>query len=194
MFRRKSEAAEPAVIDTTKSGGKGRPTPTRKEAEAAAKARARAPHDRRAAAAAQRAARTEGTAKMRAALRTGDERYLPMRDKGPVRRFVRDYLDTKVTFAEFALPIVFVCLVPAFFLPTNVVQIFNDIMLVLIVVIALNMLVLRVGLGRQLARRFPGVPTRGLTWYMCSRAMQLRWIRSPKPQRRVGEQLPDTYR
>lgn len=194
MFRRKSEAAEPAVIDTTKPEGKGRPTPTRKEAEAAAKARAKAPHDRRAAAAAQRAARTEGSAKMRQALRTGDERFLPARDKGAVRRFVRDYVDTKVTFAEFALPLVVVCFLPSFFAPADFLRILNNILVVMIVVIGLNLVILRFGLGRELSRRFPDTPTRGLTWYMASRALQLRWIRAPKTQRRVGEKLPDTYR
>ena len=34
-------------------------------------------------------------AKQREALANGDERYLPARDKGPVRRFVRDYVDSR---------------------------------------------------------------------------------------------------
>jgi hypothetical protein len=194
LFRRKSEPVGPTVTATPKPDGKGRPTPTRKEAEAAAKARAKAPRDRRAAAAAQRAARAEGSAKMRQALRTGDDRYLPTRDKGPVRRFVRDFVDTKISFAEFALPLVVIFFIPTFVASTDVMRIMNNIMTVMIVVVAINLVVLRLQLRRQLARRFPGVPTRGLTWYMCSRALQLRWIRAPRAQRRIGEQLPDTYR
>lgn len=193
LFRRKSAPAEPTAVDP-KPGGKGRPTPSRKEAEALAKARAKAPRDRRAAAAASRGSRAEGAARMREALRTGDERYLPARDKGPVRRFVRDFVDTKITFAEWALPVVIICFVPSFVASSQLLQIFNNILLVYVVVVAINLVVLRFGLRRQLAQRFPGTTTQGLTWYMASRALQLRWIRAPRPQRRVGEQLPDTYR
>jgi hypothetical protein len=194
LFRRKSETATSAATVTPKPDGKGRPTPTRKEAEAAAKARAKAPRDRRAAAAAQRTARAEGSARMREALRTGDDRYLPARDKGPTRRFVRDFVDTKVTFSEFALPLVVLSLLAGFVSTTRVAQILNNVLLVLIVVIALNLVVLNFQLRRELARRFPGQSTRGLTWYMATRALQLRWIRAPRRQRSIGEQLPDTYR
>jgi hypothetical protein len=131
---------------------------------------------------------------MREALRTGDERYLPARDKGPVRRFVRDFVDTKVTFAEWALPIVAVVLILGFFSSTDLARVLNNILLLMIVVIEINLVFLRWQLGRELARRFPDVPTRGLTWYMASRALQLRWIRAPRAQRRAGEKLPETYR
>ena len=44
-------------------------------------------------------------AKQREALASGDERYLPARDKGPVRKFTRDYVDSRFRVAEFFLPI-----------------------------------------------------------------------------------------
>lgn len=194
MFRRKSASTESAATLDPKPGGKGRPTPTRKEAQAAAKARAKAPRDRRGGGTASRADRAQSSARMRAALRTGDERYLPARDKGAVRRFVRDFVDTKITLSEWALPVVIVCFIPSFVASAGVLQVFNNILLLFVVVAAINLLVLRFQLGRELARRFPDTPTRGLTWYMASRALQLRWIRAPRPQRGVGEPLPDTYR
>ena len=84
MFRR-SKTAEPAApAATDKVGGKGRPTPTRKEAQAAAKAMAKGPADRKEAARLQRQRRNESSAKIREGMKTGDERYLPARDKGPV--------------------------------------------------------------------------------------------------------------
>ena len=46
--------------------------------------------DRKAAKQAERAKRMEASGKMRQAMVTGDDRYLPPRDKGPVRRFVRE--------------------------------------------------------------------------------------------------------
>lgn len=42
-------------------------------------------------------------ARQREAMASGDERYLPVRDKGPVRRFARDYVDSRWCVAEFFL-------------------------------------------------------------------------------------------
>ena len=92
MFRRtNSEQETPTVPE--KVGGKGRPTPSRKEAEAAARARAKVPRTRKEQMAAQRAARGETSQRMRQAMKTGDERYLPARDRVPVKRFIRDFVD-----------------------------------------------------------------------------------------------------
>lgn len=193
MLRRKSAATTAAEI-APKPGGKGHPTRTRKEAEADNKARAKAPRNRRAASAAARGQRARSAARMREALRTGDERYLPARDKGPVRRFVRDFVDCRLTFAEIALPLVFICFIPNFIGSATLIQVANEILMVMILVIGVNLVFMRYKLGRELARRFPGKPLRGLTWYMCSRALQLRFIRAPRAQVRIGQQLPDTYR
>ena len=38
----------------------------------------------------------------------GDERYLAPRDKGPQRRFARDFVDSKFSAGELLLPVVFV--------------------------------------------------------------------------------------
>lgn len=194
MFRRKSTTAEPAAAYEPREGAKNRPTPTRKEAQAAAKARAKGTVDRRAAAGATRAERAQNAAKMREAMRTGDDRYLPARDRGPERRFVRDFIDTKLTFSEWALPVVVICIVPGFVASASAAQIFSNIMLMYVVVVAINMVVLRFALMRQLRRRFPTSTHRGLTWYMASRSLQMRWLRMPRATRRLGETLPDTYR
>ena len=193
MFRRKSETAEPATALDPKPTGKNRPTPTRKEAEALAKARAKGTADRRSGGA-TRAARAANAAKTREAMKNGDERYLPARDKGPVRRFVRDYVDTKVTLSEWALPLVVISLLIGFVASTDLAQIVNNVLLILVVVIVVNLAILRFMLFRELAKRFPDASTRGLTTYMGARALQMRWIRMPRATRRVGEQLPNTYR
>jgi hypothetical protein len=192
LLRRKSAPAPTAAEIAPKPGGKGRPTRSRKEAEAENKARAKGPRSNRRGS--SREQRAQNAARMREALRSGDERYLPARDKGPMRRFVRDFVDSRISFAELALPLVVVCFIPSFVGSTTVVQVANEILMVMIVVIAVNLVILRYKLGRELAKRFPDRPTRGLTWYMCSRALQLRFIRAPRAQVRVGQQLPDTYR
>ena len=69
------------------------------------------PTDRKEAAKRQRDARRADMARQREALASGDERYLPARDKGPVRRFARDYVDSRFCVAEFFLPLAVVILV-----------------------------------------------------------------------------------
>ena len=41
-------------------------------------------------------------------MRTGDERYLPPRDKGPVKRFIRDFVDSRFSFIELMIPLLLV--------------------------------------------------------------------------------------
>src|SRR3954449_12985484 len=98
LFRRpKSEpqtSADRAADDASPAARKkGRPTPSRREAEAANKAKAKVPRTRKEIAAARRLARADSSTKVRQAMRSGDDQYLPARDRGPVRRFIRDYVD-----------------------------------------------------------------------------------------------------
>ena len=44
-------------------------------------------------------------------MRTGDERYLPARDTGPVKRFIRDFVDSRFQFIELLIPVLLVTLV-----------------------------------------------------------------------------------
>ncbi len=40
---------------------------------------------------------------MRQALDTGDEKFLPLRDKGPQKRFARDYVDARFSLGEYLM-------------------------------------------------------------------------------------------
>ena len=92
-------------MEESKASGKGRPTPSRKEAEAAAKARAKPPRTRREMAAAQKASRTDSSSRVRQGMRNGEEKYLLPRDKGPLRRFIRDFVDSRFSFVELIIPL-----------------------------------------------------------------------------------------
>ena len=116
LFRRTKQAqpdpAASSAADPTRQGGKGRPTPTRKEAEAAARARAKAPAHPQGDGAARSASRAASPAARSAqAMKTGDERYFLARDKGPVRRFVRDFVDVRFSFVELMIPVMILVLV-----------------------------------------------------------------------------------
>jgi uncharacterized membrane protein len=176
------------------SGGKGRPTPTRREAEAAAKARAKVPRTRKEVAAAGRASRSESSARMRQAMKTGDDRYLPARDRGPVRRFIRDWVDHRFTFLELLIPGLLLAMVLGYSGRAGLVAIGNSVMLGLLLLGIVDAVTTRFRLRRQLAARFPGEPTKGTTYYAVMRAMQLRFMRLPKPQVKIGQPLPERYR
>ena len=203
MFRRRPDtetesapSSEPAVATsgTARTPPKGRPTPSRREAEAAARAKAKVPRSRREMTAAQRKARAESTKRARAGMRNGDERHLMPRDKGPVRRFLRDYVDSRFSFLEIVLPLVLLTTVLTYSGVPRLAEIGSTVMLMVLVVILIDVLNLRVRLRKELARRFPDQPTRGATWYAVSRSMQMRFMRLPKTQARIGQKLSDTYR
>lgn len=195
MFRR-SKSDTDATPSPVKPGGKGRPTPTRREAEAAARARAKVPRTRKEMAAAQRASRSDATQKMRTALRTGDDRYLPERDRGPVKRFIRDYVDSRFQFIQLLLPVMLVALALPYLAGSSnkALALSNMLTITSIILVLYDIFMLRFRLRRELSRRFPDAPLKGTTSYAVMRSLQLKFTRQPKPQVKLGEKLPDTYR
>jgi hypothetical protein len=188
VFRRSktADAPDPTVV---KPGGKGRPTPTRAEAQAAARARAKGPTDRKELARLQRQQRADGNARTREGLRTGDDRLLPARDKGPVRRFVRAFVDARLCMAELLLPLLIVIMV----LSTVNKSWSNGLWSATILLVALDTCLLVFRLRRELARRFPDRSTKGAVGYGLIRSLQLRFMRLPKRQVSLGAKLTDRY-
>ena len=171
--------------------GKGRPTPSRKEAEAAARARAKAALDPRLSKKESRSKRAEAARAAREGIKSGDERYLRPRDAGPVRRFVRDFVDARLSMAELAVPGFLV----SFLLSAVGSEAAGSALLnALLLVIVVDSVLLRFRLRRELKRRFPDESLRGTTFYALVRALQLRFLRLPKAQVRIGEKLPERYR
>lgn len=182
MFGRKTEAdAEPTAQTDAKDGGKGRPTPTRKEAEAAARDRAKASANPKGG---SRDQRMSQTAKMREAMRTGDDRYLPSRDQGPVKAFVRNWLDRRLTLTEFLMPILLGVLVLTTSRQSAGAGYLAEELLVLAVGLELG--ILTTMMRRAVRREFPAESTKGLTSYLFLRAIQLRPLRMPKTQVKIG--------
>jgi hypothetical protein len=193
VFRRKSES-EPAPSEQDKPDGKGRPTPKRKEAEAAARARARPARTRKEQAQRQRQARVESSRKVRQAMKTGDERYLLPRDKGPVRRFTRDYVDSRLSILEMLIPVMIVVLMAQLTGRQDAYTIANVLMLGTLALAVMEIFLLRFRLRRELRQRFPDESYRGTTFYAVTRAVNLRFMRMPKPKVRLGQSLSDDYR
>jgi hypothetical protein len=192
--RSKSQDSSSTSPVVDKPGGKGRPTPSRKEAEAAAKARAKVPRTRREQMKAQRGARSESSKSVRQAMRAGDERFLLARDKGPVRRFIRDFVDSRFSFVELMVPLLIVTLLLGYSGSPYLVGIGNTVLLGTVLLVVLDILLMRFRLRRELARRFPDEPTKGTTYYAIMRALQMKFMRMPKAQVKIGQTLPEHYR
>ncbi|GAB3927712.1 hypothetical protein GCM10029976_024300 [Kribbella albertanoniae] len=193
MFRRtKSDTTTPTVPaePQAKPGGKGRPTPSRKEAEQARKAAYKKPRNRKEASALRREKMRTERAKMQSALQTGDDRYLPAADKGPVRRFARDYVDARYSVMEFALPILLVVSLVGVVFSRQfpwLAGLVNIFFLVMIMVIAGDWFLLSRGMKRAVAKRYPDEPVKGIGFYAVRRTMQMRRWRLPKPMVKRGE-------
>ncbi|MFF9090193.1 DUF3043 domain-containing protein [Streptomyces sp. NPDC014991] len=125
----------------------------------------------------------------RQALTSGDERYLRVRDKGPVRRFARDWVDSRFNLAELFLPLALVILVLSM-VPMPPVQGFLlQGWLILIALMALDSAISGIRLRLRLRERFPGENTRGAVAYALTRSLQVRPLRLPRPQIARGERL-----
>ncbi|WP_405731801.1 DUF3043 domain-containing protein [Streptomyces sp. NBC_01537] len=199
MFRRRSEDEQAAKASTTTvederqsrdpQAPKGRPTPKRSESQTRRRTVVSVPTDRKAASKQAREARRAEMAKRQKALAGGDERYLPARDAGPVRKFVRDYVDARLRVAEFFLPIAVLILVMSIVNNTALKNLALLLWLVVIVLIVVDSFVTAFTLRRQLRIRFADKPTKGAVAYGLMRTLQMRRLRLPKPQVKRGAKL-----
>ncbi|WP_078850040.1 DUF3043 domain-containing protein [Streptomyces sp. NRRL F-5126] len=198
MFRsRSNEEKAPGTkvtADLTKQprdpqAPKGRPTPKRSEAQSQRRRAVTPPADRKTAVKRQRETRRADMARQREALNNGDERYLPARDKGPVRRFARDYVDARICAAEFFLPSAVVILVLTMVRVPALQNIALLLWLLLIIAIVVDSIFLGMRLKRAIARRFPNDSGRGVVMYGLMRTLQIRKLRLPKPQVKRGAKL-----
>lgn len=187
LSRSTPEPTAPTPPSDEQTVGKGRPTPTRKEAEAQRKQSLKVPSDPRAARKAARARAAQEREVARAGLMAGEEKYLPKRDQGPVRGFVRDYIDGRWAAAELFLPLALIVLVVGF-LPIAGIQGYVSaawLFLTLFIIVDTTLLMFR--MNRELARRWPEKSERkGATFYAVMRVLQFRRLRVPPPRVRPG--------
>lgn len=166
---------------------KGRPTPKRAVAQSQRKAVVASTGNRKEDAKRARERRRTEMAKQREALANGDERYLPTRDKGPVRRFVRDYVDSRYSVAEMFLPLAVIILVLSMVRQPAIQSVALMLWLGVIALILLDSIGLVFRLRKTLVERFPNEPRRGAIAYGLMRTLQMRRLRLPKPQVKRGE-------
>lgn len=176
--------------------GKGRPTPSRREAEARKRGPAPPPpKTQREALRRMRGSKEErrkAAAVRRERMMAGDENYLLPRDRGPVKAYVRDLVDSRRNVAGLFMPLALL-VVLVILIPSLAIQQFVSLlsMAMLVTMFAEGVLLGRI-INRRVRARFPdaSVSPVGLTFYAMTRATQLRRLRVPKPRVGPGEAVP----
>lgn len=168
--------------------GKGRPTPKRSEAQRRRRGPVQAPANRKEASRRKRDDAQARRVEVREGLRRGDERYLPARDAGLVRRTVRDVVDSRRNVLS-----LFLLGAVALFLGTLVrVPVVATIAVLLwftlLVAMVADSVWLALLIRRTVRARCPDATDRtaGLVFYGITRAMQMRRLRVPPPKASPG--------
>jgi hypothetical protein len=174
-----------------KAAGKGRPTPRRSEAQGRRPGPPPPPPTTRKEAykrmreqqAARRAETRQGAAR-------GDDAYLPARDRGPVRKLVRDVVDSRRNVGSFFLAIAGVALIGTV-VPSLVVRNYASFLLFgFFLMLIVDSFLLSRRIKKTVAERFPETTkTRGLVWYGISRSTMIRRWRFPKPDVPLGAEV-----
>ncbi|MCT1451530.1 DUF3043 domain-containing protein [Corynebacterium sp. p3-SID1145] len=138
----------------------------------------------------EREERRERNREVQARMDAGDERYLMDRDKGEVRHYVRDWVDSRRFLSNYMLPAMVVLLaimLLGLFMP-RVSEILSLVSMVFILAIFVEAFIIGRRANRAVRARFPGTDETGfgLGMYAYSRASQPRNWRTPKPQVAIG--------
>jgi hypothetical protein len=161
--------------------GKGRPTPTRREREEARK-RPLVSTDRKVSRATANAERERA----RIGMAAGEERYLPARDKGPQKKFARDYVDARWNVGELLIPVMVVVIVLTFVNVPDVQAIAMIVLYGFFACAVIDAIIAGQMVTRKLAARYDGQVEK-VRWYVAMRTFQLRAMRLPKPQVKRGQ-------
>ena len=122
----------------------------------------------------------------------GDEKYLLPRDRGPVKAYVRDLVDTRRNIAGLFMPLALV-VVLVLLVPSPLVQQYVSLlsMAMLLTIVVEGVLLGRI-VNRRVRERFPDSSASGVSlgFYAMTRATQLRRLRVPKPRVGYGDPIP----
>lgn len=195
IWRRTEQTSNLTVVDEEPISGesgtesnppsKGRPTPKRREAEQARKEALKGPSDRKSVRKAERERMRQDRARARQAMLDGDPKALPARDQGPVKQFVRDFVDSRRSLGEIFVPAAIIVLVLGMTPSPEIRATVMMLWMVLLVVAVIENLVLVLRLRKAVGSRWPEPESRkGIAFYSIMRNLQIRKLRIPPP--RVG--------
>ncbi|MEV4086425.1 DUF3043 domain-containing protein [Nonomuraea fuscirosea] len=177
----------PVPVDDPKPQGKGRPTPKRRVAEGKRRQYVSAPKDRKEAYRQMRAKQAAERDRARQGMLAGDERYFPARDKGPARKFAREWVDSRRLPSQYFLPFSLVILL-ATWVPWPMAiraQVLGYVVTIGWPIMMIGVLFTSVYVAwkvkKVVAEKFPDESVRGVGFYAAMRALQIRKLRFPPP-------------
>lgn len=141
---------------------------------------------------AEKLQRRAAMAQRRERMMDGEEAYLLPRDKGPVRRYVRDLVDSRRSilglFMPVSLSLIFIMLaVPS----VEVQRLISPAMLAVILLMAIDAIRLGRKVNKAVDAKFPDNTETNwkLGTYAAGRASQMRRMRMPRPQVKPGTKV-----
>ncbi|MGI5132754.1 DUF3043 domain-containing protein [Pseudonocardia sp. CA-107938] len=185
-------------VDPSRTAGKGRATPKRRDVQAKRRGPAPPPpKTQREAAKLAKANRPDKNerrrlaAERRARMAAGDDRVLLPRDRGPVKAYIRDVVDSRPHLMGLFMPLAGLVLLSAVFPVIAVQQYMSLFSLVALLVMITEGVLLGMSTARKVRAKFPDEQIGGLSigWYAFTRASQLRRLRVPKPRVKRGAQV-----
>ena len=192
---------------SSRTDPKGRPTPKRNDARrtkkgpiapapmttSEARARRKALAGPKRSRAERRADRVASRARMtdrRERMMAGEDAYLLPRDQGPIRRYVRDVVDSRRNVLGLFMPATLALLFVMFAVPQLQLYV-SPAMLVLMAVMSVDALILGRKVSKLVDAKFPNnTESRWkLGLYAAGRASQMRRMRAPRPQVERGSSV-----
>lgn len=117
----------------------------------------------------------------------GEDKYLPIKDRGPQKRLARDIVDARFTAGELVMPAMVLFLITT---ATNIyyLQLASLVLMWgLFAVVILDAFLLGRKTKKVIAQKYGNQSAdRGLAWYAGMRSIQMRPMRLPKPQVKRG--------
>jgi hypothetical protein len=200
LFRRKSavdlvedevvEVEEPVARPRGYTPKKGeatrkRPTANRRVAETV-------PKDPKEARAVSRQRRAEDARERREGLMNGDDRFLTPRDKGPVRRYVRDIVDSRRNVGSIFFFGTIVVLVLSMIPNIRIALASNLAFLAMLAAILIDSVLLSRRIRQKVGAKFPKNNDErwgSLYFYAIMRSLSFRKMRAPRAQVQVGDKV-----
>ncbi|MEV7011110.1 DUF3043 domain-containing protein [Streptosporangium sp. NPDC051022] len=189
MFRRTQTTADdsPVSVNDPKPAGKGRPTPKRRDAEGRRRQPVNAPQNRKEAYKQLRERQANDRVKAREGMLRGDERYFPARDRGPARKFAREWVDSRRLPSQYFLPFSLLILLltwipfPAEIRGTVYVAVITVGWPLMMAGVLLTSFWVAWKVKKLVAEKFPEESVKGVGFYAAMRALQIRKLRFPPP-------------
>ncbi|MGV9775346.1 DUF3043 domain-containing protein [Streptosporangium sp. NPDC003464] len=125
--------------------------------------------------------------KAREGMMRGDERYFPARDRGPARKFARDWVDSRRIVSQYFLPFSLLILLLTWvpFPAASRQYIYAAVITIGWPIMMVGVLFTSVWVSwkvkKLVAEKFPGENVKGVGFYAAMRALQIRKLRFPPP-------------